>query len=450
MKGRLIWAIAAVAAAAVILFGIPLALVLQQAYRDEEVLRLQRDTIAASRSIDAGAAIRDRPELHQFAGEIALYGPALGRIAGAGPARADVTVRRAIASRAPQRATTAAAFVVAIPIFHREVVVGAVRGERTQTAVTARIHRAWLWLAAGAAALIALAVLAAFGLARRLARPLESLAAVAQRVGAGDFAARAPSAAIAEVDAVAHALNASSGRIAQLVTREREFTANASHQLRTPLAALRLELESGLLARDDDPALRAALRQAQRLEATIATLLAHARDRAVDDAQFAELDRALARVRERWQGRLAAAGRPLRISAPHPLAPALISPAVLDEVLDVLIDNALRHGAGSVTVSVRQSNDALALEVTDHGAGFGADPEQAFARGVGDGSGIGLSLARSLAHAQGARLTVTRSGPHPTVTLLIEPAAELSSERPRGLTSAHFGPSVRRAGSSRR
>lgn len=438
MKGRLIWAIAAVAATAVILFGIPLAIGLQQTYRDEEVLRLQRDTIAATRSIDTGATSGDRPELPHFAGQVALYGEALGRIAGSGPARADATVRRAIASRAPQRSDTSGPLVVAIPIFHNERIVGAVRGERTQTAVTARTHHAWLWLAAGAAALIALAILAAFGLGRWLARPLESLAAVARRVGAGDFAARAPREGIVEVDALAAALNASSQRIAQLVAREREFTANASHQLRTPLAALRLELESGLLERDDDPALRAALRQAERLEATIATLLAHARNRPSDQAAYVELDDALARVRERWHGRIAAAGRPLRISAPQPIAQALISPAVLDEVLDVLIDNALHHGAGTVTVSVRATSDALALEVTDQGAGLGEDPEQAFTRGVGNGTGIGLALARSLAHAQGAMLTVTRSGPHPTFTLLIQPVPDPVSERPAGA----LGPSA--------
>ena len=432
MKGRLVWAIAAVAATAVILFGIPLAIVLQRTYRDEEVLRLQRDTIAATRSIDTGAASNDRPELPQFAGQVALYGEALGRIAGSGPARGDATVRHAIASRAPQRTTTADAFIVAIPIFHSERIVGAVRGERTQTAVTARTHHAWLWLAAGAAALIALAILAAFGLGRWLARPLESLAAVARRVGAGDFAARAPREGIAEVDALAAALNASSQRIAQLVAREREFTANASHQLRTPLAALRLELESGLLLGDEDPALRAALRQAERLEATIDTLLAHARDRPGDQAARVELGHALERARERWHGRLAAAGRPLRIVTPHRVAPGRMSAAVLDEVLDVLIDNALRHGGGSVTVSVRPTTDALALEVSDQGPGFGEDPEQAFARGMGDGTGIGLALARSLAHAQGARLTVTRSGRHPTVTLLIEPAPAAVSERPVG------------------
>ena len=429
MKSRLIWAIATVAAVAVILFGIPLGLVLRQAYRDEGMLGLQRDTIAVTRSIDTAATASDHPELPRFAGHIALYGPALDRIAGAGPPRADPSVQRAIASRAPQRTITGDVIIVAIPLFHSERIVGAIRGERALTAVVARTDRAWTWLGAGAAALIALAILAAFALGRRLARPLESLATVARRVGAGDFAARAPRGAVAEVDAVAAALNAGSERIAELVAREREFSANASHQLRTPLAALRLELESGLLQRDEDPILSAALRHTERLQATITTLLDHARDRSTGSAEHVEVRNALARLRERWHGRLAASGRPLRISAPDSAPPAHIAAPVLDEILDVLLDNALQHGAGAVTVSVRLVAEILAIDVSDQGGGFGQDAEQAFDRGVGNGTGIGLSLARSLAHAQGGRLTVTRARPHPTVTLLLEP---WSTRQPAG------------------
>ncbi|MFL5863846.1 MAG: sensor histidine kinase [Solirubrobacteraceae bacterium] len=429
MKFRIVWAIGSVAAIAIILFGIPLAIALKRTYRDEEMLRLQRDAIAASRSVDTAASASDRPELPQFAGRIAVYGLTLGRLAGSGPSRGDATVRNAAASRSPQQTAAAGRLVVAIPLFRGERIVNVLRGERNQAAVATRARSAWLRLGAVAAVLIMLAVLAAFGLGRRLARPLESLAAVARRVGAGDFAARAPNSAIAEADALATALNVSSQRIAELVAREREFSANASHQLRTPLAALRLELEAGLLERPEDATLRDALGQTERLETTIATLLAHARDRAARD-RYADLGPVLEGLRERWHGRLAAAGRPLRIIAPRPAPPALIGSAVLDEILDVLLDNALRHGAGSVTVSVRPTADALALEVSDQGAGFSQDPEQAFDRGVGAGNGIGLALARSLAHAAGAPLTVTRTGPHPTVTLLVESGTPATLEQP--------------------
>ncbi len=83
------------------------------------------------------------------------------------------------------------------------------------------------------------------------------------------------------------------------------------------------------------------------------------------------------------------------------------------------MENARAHGAGAVTVAVRAVGDAFALEVSDQGPGFGLDAEAAFRRGTGAGHGIGLALARSLAHAEGARLQITRPGAGPTVTLLV-------------------------------
>jgi signal transduction histidine kinase len=99
---------------------------------------------------------------------------------------------------------------------------------------------------------------------------------------------------------------------------------------------------------------------------------------------------------------------------------ARASPAVVSEILDVLLSNALRHGAGAVTVRLRRREGTLAVDVADEGAGLTGDPEPAFARrgGSGDGHGIGLALARSLAHAERGSLTVEGV----TFTLLL-PAA---------------------------
>jgi signal transduction histidine kinase len=90
-------------------------------------------------------------------------------------------------------------------------------------------------------------------------------------------------------------------------------------------------------------------------------------------------------------------------------------------MLEVLLDNAHRHGAGEVTVTVRDLERWLAVEVADQGPGFPGDAEQSFERRVGSGAGhgIGLALARSLAHAEGGRLSVTDPGPRPVVTLLL-------------------------------
>ena len=93
------------------------------------------------------------------------------------------------------------------------------------------------------------------------------------------------------------------------------------------------------------------------------------------------------------------------------------------EILDVLLDNAARHGAGAVSVAVRETSGSVAVEVADEGHGF-ADAETAFVRRDmhGDGHGIGLALARSLAQAEGGSLDVTRAGAAPVVRLLLRRA----------------------------
>jgi HAMP domain-containing protein len=286
MKRRLVLAIAAVAGGAVLLFALPLAVVLERSYRDEELLRLQRDTNAATRGIDLSHGRQDQIELPRFTGEIGIYSLTGSRIAGAGPRVADQPTRSALRDRQPIGTAPDGQLVVAVPLLSGEAITGAVRGQRSQRAVARRAHRAWLALAGLGAGVVALAVLAALTLGRRLSRPLERLAAAARRVGEGDFAVRAQPTKIKEIDDVGTALNSSSQRVDELVSRERTFSADASHQLRTPLAALRLELETaGLGSRERQAELGAALAQVDRLQNTIETLLAVPRhpERRADD-----------------------------------------------------------------------------------------------------------------------------------------------------------------------
>ena len=418
MRRRLLLAIAGVAALAVILFAIPLALALARSYRNEELLRLQRDAVAATRAIDVGASAGDPIELPTAPRAMAVYDASGRRVAGrGGPARADALTREASGSRRPADHAAGGRLVVAVPLVVGERVSGALRAERSDAAVTTRAHRAWLGLAALALAVLALATAAAFLLARRLAAPLERLAGAARRLGDGDFGARAPRAGVRELDEVGAALNATAARLDELVARERAFSADASHQLRTPLAALRLELEALELRGEELPA---ALAQVDRLQETIDTLLAVARDAQTGTAT-ADLGTLIDAAERRWRGSLAADGRPLRVqvTAADPVARA--APRVVDEILDVLLANAQRHGEGLVTATVRDAAGWLAIEVADEGAGFAMAPEEAFARRAGSngGYGIGLALARSLAHAEGGRVEVVDAGPHPVVRLLI-------------------------------
>jgi signal transduction histidine kinase len=227
---------------------------------------------------------------------------------------------------------------------------------------------------------------------------------------------------VPEVDEVAAALDRTAQRLGELVARERAFSADASHQLRTPLQALRLELE-GLqlrLAGAPAPELDAALEQVDRLQETIQVLLALARDRP-RGAQRCDLREVLAGVRDRWNGPLAAVGRPLRVRESDDALIVQAGEGPIREIVEVLVANAEAHGAGTVTLTVGRSEGWVSLTVADEGAGFGPDPEQAFTRrGAGaEGHGIGLALARALAHAEGGRLSVARGGPHPEVTLTL-------------------------------
>ncbi|MGI8712185.1 MAG: HAMP domain-containing protein [Solirubrobacteraceae bacterium] len=233
MRRRLVIAIAGVAGVAVLLFALPLAFVLQRSYRDEELLRLQRDTDAATRGIDLSNGSPDRIELPSFSGQIGVYSRDGLRIAGSGPRVADQETRSALRARAPIGIARNGQLLVAVPLLSGETVTGAVRAQRGQGAVAHRAHRAWLALAGLRAGVIAVSVLAALALGRRLSRPLDTLASAARRVGEGDFAARASPTGIAEIDDVGTALNGSSERVGELIGRERTFSADISHQLRT-------------------------------------------------------------------------------------------------------------------------------------------------------------------------------------------------------------------------
>jgi signal transduction histidine kinase len=422
MRRRLVIAIVAVAAGAVVLFAVPLAVVLQRSYRDEDLLRLQRDTIASTRSIDLSSQRGDPIELPVSRDTLAVYDPTGRRVAGTGPASAPPLVRSVLGSGHPSDGVQDGRLVVAVPLTVDERVTGAVRAVRAQAGAAHDTHGAWLVIAASAAAVIAAASFAALVLGRRLAAPLERLAVAARRLGDGDFSVRTPRADVAEIDAVRTALDASAERLGDLVARERAFATNASHQLRTPLAALRLELEALQLAQPQALELTEAITQVDRLESTIETLLAVARDAQLPDKD-ADLAGLLDDAEARWRETLANDARPLRSRSTTRRPIARASRRVVDEILDVLVDNAHVHGAGAVTLTLRELDGWLAVDVADQGPGFDGDPERAMrTRPTTEGHGIGLALARTLADAQGGRLVVTSPGPAPVLTLLL-PAA---------------------------
>jgi signal transduction histidine kinase len=270
--------------------------------------------------------------------------------------------------------------------------------------------------------------------ARRLAEPLEDLEKRARRLGDGDFSVRTRRGGIAEIDAVGAALDATAIRLDDLLARERGFSADASHQLRTPLAGLRLRLEAALECTDQDPrpAIAASLVDADRLEAIIDELLTLARAGQAGQATRINLEALLGELSPAWGARLALTGRDLEVridpGAPDPHASA----AAVRQVLAVLVDNATEHGGGTVTIAVREASGAVAVDVSDEGTGVREAPGLLFSQRTDrhDGHGIGLGLARRLAEAEQGRLNLTRAAP-PVFTLLLPPDS-ISARRGEG------------------
>ena len=426
MRRRILGAILATTAVAVVLFGLPLALAVQHLYHSEAVVGLEREATRATTAVPASfGASGDPVELPRpLAGtRLALYGRDGRLVTGSGPAAMDPPARAALAGRVAER-TAGGAIEVAVPVADEERVVGVVRAAVPTAAVDARVRRAWLAMAALAAGAVAVVSLVARVLAGRLGRPVDALAVAAARLGEGDFSVRAGRSGVAEVDAVAATLDATGDRLGQLLARERAFSADASHQLRTTLAGLRLRLETARLlpGADQEQAIADALVEVDRLEETIEQLLALARDTGVARDRL-EVREVLQRVETGWHGRLAADGRPLRVRVEGDLPPVRASTAAVTQVMDVLVGNAAKHGAGTVTVRARAAPGGLAVEVSDEGPGVTGDPARVFARrdGGAAGHGIGLALARSLAEAEGGRLLLQHDEP-PVVFVLLLPA----------------------------
>lgn len=422
MRRRILLAIVGVAAAAVFGLALPLGVAVQRLYRDDEILRLERNATAAARQFDPSAAAGDPVELPAGSDQLAAYSPRGRLLGGDGPASADPIVERTLRSGQVGDAEAGGLLTVAVPVLGGERVVGAIRGSRSTAELDERVLHARLLIAGAALLIVALAAVAALALSRRLTRPLARLAGSASEVGGGHPAPPAPRSGIAELDVVAGALDAMVERLNEVLAREREFSANASHQLRTPLAALRLELESGQLEGGDGPEVEAALAQVERIELTIESLLAAARRTPTGREPF-DLGILVDEIRHDWTGRLARLGRPLFTEVPREVPPPRAARPLVRESIEILLDNAVRHGGGRVLIRARRAGGLIAIDVSDQGGGVERG-EEIFARGTGDGHGIGLALARSLIEGEDGRLDLTDSSAgRTTFTLLLHPAA---------------------------
>lgn len=261
--------------------------------------------------------------------------------------------------------------------------------------------RALMWLAM----VVALLLLAAFGFARYLARPLRQLTAAVDRVGRGEPAPPLPEAGPSEIAAVSRGFNAMAANLRRNEEDRALLLAGVSHDLRTPLARLRLGIE--MTAHDD--AMRDGLvADIEEMDRIIGQFLDFARSADGGERKTTDLAALVGAAAERY----ASAGKEVTFTAGR-VPPIAVSPTAISRVVANLIDNALAYGATPIEVSTSMKDGRACIEVADRGAGIPpADVErlkQPFTRSTASraradgaaGAGLGLAIVERIARAHG-------------------------------------------------
>lgn len=304
------------------------------------------------------------------------------------------------------------------PVGSADLPSGAVAVAASDERVDRRVHGAWLALAALAGGVLAAVVLLGLVVARSVTGPLTQLEDAARRLGSGDLGARAPAnAGPTEVRALSRELNGMAGRLQELIAAQRGFVADASHQLRSPLTALRLRLENIAATLPSANAdVDALLSELDRLSRVVDGLLVLARsegqrpERAPINVEAVVADRF-----DAWSALAEEAEITLEAVLPQrPSVFAWLVPGHLEQIIDNLLANALEATPAGrcVQVSLRHDAGLVEVHVSDEGRGMGEQERRhafdRFWRGStsrpGAGSGLGLSIVRQLARASAAHV----------------------------------------------
>jgi signal transduction histidine kinase len=308
--------------------------------------------------------------------------------------------------------------LLTVPVVDHQRVVGAVRMSTPTAAIRDRVHESWLRLAVIGVGVILVGLALAWLLAGTVSRRVERLAAAAGRVGGGDLSEHVPEEGPRELRSLAHSFNRMTRALAANLGAQRDFVANASHQLRTPLTGLRLRLESiegeGGFAAEEAAKAEVEL---DRLNTLVDDLLALERAGSAEaigkDVDLSDVAR---RAVDRWAAPAAEAGQQLHLGS-EARAPVVADPTDLAHVVDNLIENALRYcpPGSEVTVETAAENGRAALVVADNGPGIpDADRSRIFerfyrganGRQAHPGTGLGLAIVAEMAARWGGAVTL--------------------------------------------
>ena len=406
LRARVRNAITLITIASLLLFGLPLALVLGRLIESQALAGLQRDATRGLASVpDNTLTQTSTVQAPPSRGDtlIGVYDVQGHLVAGKGPPRSNQAA--AVADGREHDGHDAGDLSVVVPVLSDTTVAGSIRAAVPLSLLHQRIYRAWALLTALAMLVLAVAMGLARRSAQRISVPFEQLTLAARQLEQGRYDIELPRFGMSEADAAADALLDTAREVDTLLRHEREFVRDASHQLRTPLAGAVLLLGS------DPPDVAGALERISQLETTLADLLSLRGLIASGSCDPREL---AAEAVARWN----TPARPVLLRADETQLVRLTAPA-LRQSLDVLLDNATRHGSGAITITVEPYGAHVVVEVADHGAGFTPQAQP----------GTGLQLVTSIVERAGGSLLIRRRAPQARVALLLPPYQPVTRTR---------------------
>ena len=418
---------------ATVAFGVPLALSLSTRIHDE--VQTQAHDQAALVAAEAGDLLGtgQRTQLAALAdtAKTSLNGRVLvvnaaGRVLvdSAGPGEVGTSyasrpeLRRALAGAPNQierysRTLHQEILATAVPVVHNGQIAGAVRVTQSIDSVNSAVTRVELELIVIGLIVLLVGLLGGSVLASQISRPLRRLEQVARSVAQGELSARAVVEGSLEQRSLANSFNEMADRIGRLLSAQRNFVADASHQLRTPLTGLRLRLEEARASVEDDHAsareLDRAIGEVDRFSETVneLLLLSRAGERSLAGTSV-DLGDVVAVAAQRWTAEAAERKIALRVEAEDVPGSVWIAREDIDRALDALIENALHYSTAGTAVTLVAG--PARIEVRDHGRGIAGDEREfvfeRFRRGTAgragpSGHGLGLPIARELTRAWG-------------------------------------------------